>query len=58
MITLRGEIRVEFKKEVERWIDKGILILWPGKVEGILLLIAVQPTEKKVRPVLDFQELN
>ena len=23
--TLRGEIRVESEKEVERWIDKGIL---------------------------------
>ena len=52
---LREEIRVEFKKEVESWIDKGILIPWSGKVEGILLLMAVvQPTKKKVRPVLDF----
>ena len=57
--TLRGEIRAEFEKEVERWIDKGILILWPGKVEGILPLLAVvHPTKKKVGPMLDFRELN
>ena len=57
--TLRGEIRVELKKEVEKWIDKRILISWSGKVEGILPLMAVvQPTKKKVRPVLDSQELN
>ena len=56
---LRGETRVEFEKEVERWIDEGILKPWSGKVEGILLLMAVvQPTEKVVRPVLDFRELN
>ena len=56
---LREEIRAEFEKEAERWIDKGILILWSGKVEGILPLMAVvQPTKKKVRPVLDFRELN
>ena len=55
--TLRGEIKVEFEKEVERWIDEGVLI--PGKVEGILPLMAVvQPTKNKVWQVLDFQELN
>ena len=49
----------KFKKEVERWIDEGILIPWSGKVEGILPLMAVvQPTKKKVRPVLDFRESN
>ena len=53
--TLRGEIRAEFEKEVERWIDKGIVILWSGKIEGILPVLAVvHPTKKKVMPVLDF----
>ena len=57
--TIRGEIRVEFDKKVERWIDERILIPRSGKVEGILPLMAVvQPTKKKVRPVLDFRELN
>ena len=57
--TLRREIRAEFEKEIERWFDEGILIPWSGKVEGLLPLMAVvQPTKKKVRPVLDFRELN
>ena len=57
--TLRGEIREEFEKEVERWIDEKILIPWSGKVEGILpLLPVVHPTKKKVRPVLDSRKLN
>ena len=54
--TLTGEIRVEFEKEVERWIDKRILIPWSEKVEEILPAV-VQPT-KKIRPVPDFRELN
>ena len=42
---LRGEIRAEFEKGVEKWIEEGILILWSEKVEGILPLMAVvQPT--------------
>ena len=57
--VLRGKIRVEFEKEVERWIDEGILIPWSGKAEGILPLLAVvNPTKNKVRPLLDFRELN
>ena len=55
--TLREEIRAEFRKEVKKWMEEGILI--PRKVGGILLFPAViQPTKKKVRPVLDFQDLN
>ena len=57
--TLREEVRPKFEKEVERWIDERILIPWSGKVEGVLPLMAVvQPTKNKVRPVLDFRELN
>ena len=56
---LRGEIRAEFEKEVERWIDEEILIPLSGKVEGILpIIVVVETTKKKVRPVLDFWELN
>ena len=48
-----------FEKEVDRWVDDGILIPWEGEVEGILPLMAVvQPTKKKVRPVIDFRETN
>lgn len=57
--TLKGAAEPQFEKEVERWIDEGILMPWSGKVEGILPLMAVeQPIKKKVRPVLDFWELN
>lgn len=57
--TLKGAAEPQFEKEVERWIDEGILMPWSGKVEGILPLMAVvQPIKKKVRPVLDFRELN
>ena len=35
------------------------MVPWEGKVEGYLDLIAVgQPTKNKVRPVLDYGELN
>ena len=57
--TLRGETRKEFEKEVERWIDEGILKPWSGEATGVLPLMAVvQPTKNKVHPVLDFRELN
>ena len=57
--TLREEVRPKFEKKVERWIDERILIPWSGKVEGVLLPMAVvQPTKNKVRLVLDFRELN
>lgn len=51
--------REPFEAEVVRWIEEGILIPWEGEVKGILPLMAVvQPTKGKVRPVLDFRELN
>lgn len=57
--VLRGVIRPQFEKEVERWIDDRIWMPWSGKVEGILPHMAVvEPTKKKVRPVLAFWELN
>ena len=53
------EKRQEYEAEVERWIDEGILISWRGEVEGVIPLMAVeQPTKNKIRPVLDFRELN
>ena len=49
-----------FDKEVERWIEEGILLPWGEQVSvGVIPLMAiVQPTKKKIRPVLDFRELN
>lgn len=57
--SLKGRVKEEFDQEVERWIDEGILVPWEGVEEGVLPLMAViQPTKNKVRPVLDFRELN
>ena len=51
----------EFHAEVGAWIKEGILELVPESVvvNSVLLLIAVEQLNKaKVRPVLDFRELN
>ena len=58
--TMQDEERVAFENEVDRWIEEGILVPWKEKVQsGVLPLMAVtQPTKHKVRPVLDFRELN
>ena len=59
MNSLESEKNSEFEEEVERWITDGILVPWKGKGKGVLPLMAVfQATKKKVRPVLDFRELN
>ena len=51
--------KTQFEEEVERWIADGILIPWKGEGKGVLPLMAVfQATKKKVKPVLDYRELN
>ena len=57
---LTGKAKAEYDKEVNRWIQEGILVPWKDDVsEGIIPMMAVvQPTKNKVRPVLDFRELN
>ena len=55
----RPEIQESFDGEVTRWIEEGWLIEWKGPVDGVIPLMAVvQPTKGKVRPVLDYRELN
>ena len=57
--SLESEKNSEFEEEVERWIVDGILVPWKGEGKGVLPLMAVfQATKKKVRPVLDYRELN
>ena len=58
--SLKGTTREGFEKEVDRWIEAGILMPWKEEVEvDILPLMAIQqPTKGKVRPVLDFRKLN
>ena len=50
----------EYEKEIEKWITEGILIPWKEQVStGIIPLMPIeQETKNKVRPVLDFRELN
>ena len=58
--TIADDKRLPYEKEVERWIEEGILKKWHEDVdEGLLPLMAVeQPTKGKVRPVFDYRELN
>ena len=48
-----------FSQEIEDWIGKGWLKVFEGEHDGLLPLMAVdQPNKGKVRPVLDYRELN
>ena len=60
LYKLKEVEKAAFNEEVERWIEEGILIPWKDDVtEGLLPLMAVvQPTKQKVRPILDYRELN
>ena len=58
---MREELRVEFDEEVKLWIQEGILVPVPEGivVESVIPLLAVDQKNKgKVRPVLDFKNLN
>ena len=49
----------KYDREVERWIEEGILQELPHEVDGVLPLMAVvQDNKNKVRPVVEFRELN
>lgn len=58
--TLKGGARIEFKREVDRWIDEGISRPWEGEeTNSVLPLMAVvQPTKNKVRPKLNEHQLS
>ena len=48
-----------YRAEIQSWISKGWLVKWDGPVKGVIPLLAVvQPTKDKVRPVMDYRELN
>ena len=52
-------VRDKYDAEVQSWISKGWLRKWNGPHKGIIPLLAVvQPTKDKVRPVMDYRELN
>lgn len=48
-----------YNLEIQKWISNGWLVEWNGPVKGYIPLLAVvQPTKDKVRPVMDYRELN
>ena len=57
--TMDKVIQQRFESEVERWIDNGWLVKSNSPGKGVIPLMAVlQEKKDKVRPVLDFRELN
>lgn len=56
---MSDNICMKFKSEVKRWINNGWLVKIPEHKNGVIPLMAVvQEKKNKVRPVLDFRELN
>ena len=57
------EARQRYEEELQDWIDRGWLQSYDedkyGPAKGLVPLMAViQPSKDKVRPVLDFREVN
>lgn len=52
-------VKEAFSEEVDRWIERGWLKPFSGEHDGIIPMLAVvQPNKDKIRPVMDFRELN
>ena len=56
-------VRAQYEKELDKWIEDGWLVLHDeskhGPAKGLIPLMAViQHSKGKVRPVMDFRELN
>ncbi|KAG1670332.1 hypothetical protein GQR58_016949 [Nymphon striatum] len=57
--TQAPHVRERYNAEIQRWISKGWLKEWRGPIESIIPLLAVfQPSKDKMRPVMDYRELN
>lgn len=59
--SVGSDIREKWESEVQSWIDEGILKPVPNgvKIDSLVPLMAVsQPNKGKVRPVMDFREIN
>ena len=53
------KVYAKFRSEIERWIENGWLKKTTETESGIIPLLTVVQTKKnKVRPVLDFREMN
>ena len=56
---VKENISSKFRSEVKRWIENGWLVKTEMQDRGVIPLMAVvQERKQKVRPVLDFRELN
>ena len=63
--SIKEEARDGFDKEVTEWIKEGVLVEWNLKIHGavkhrvpLMAVIQRKGVQKKVRPVLDFRQLN
>jgi len=57
--SIKAAAKQKFEDEVQDWIRDGWLKKFEGKPKGIIPLMAViQPNKDKVRPVMDYRELN
>ena len=56
---MKDTVSEAFQSEVQRWIENGWLVESNSHFTGVVPLMAVvQERKQKVRPVLDFRELN
>ena len=60
---ISAQVSQEYCRELEMWLNNGWLLPYPeeelGPLKGLIPLMAVfQQNKSKVRPVLDFRELN
>jgi len=61
--SVPDNIKTAYEEELEMWMANGWLIPYPrerlGPPKGLIPLMAiVQPSKNKVRPVMDYRELN
>ncbi|MEM7283949.1 MAG: retropepsin-like aspartic protease [Pseudomonadota bacterium] len=57
------DVAMEFEGKLDEWVSKGYLVPYDevkhGLVKGLIPMFAVEQTnKKKVRPVLDYREMN
>ena len=61
--TVPADLRTAYESELKRWISEGWLVAYDerkfGPPKGLVPLLAIaQPSKAKVRPVMDYRELN
>ena len=61
--SVSSEYRAQYEEELKRWVDEGWLVPYDatelGEPKGLIPLMAVvQEKKQKVRPVMDYRELN